>query len=117
MTTVQSEARTVVDNAVYRIQDLSLYDSKGNIVFTVSITTLRPGKQTSGHKHANESEVYEFIAGYGTMMLDESALKVKPGDYIFVEPTKYHKVINGSVSADLVFKCYFNGEIKRPHLK
>jgi mannose-6-phosphate isomerase-like protein (cupin superfamily) len=113
----KSEAKTVVDNQVYRILDLNLYDSKGRIVFTISTTALRPSQQTSGHEHANDSEVYEFVEGYGTMILDNVMINVKTGDYVFVENGKYHKVINLSKSSDLVFKCYFNGEIKRPHLK
>jgi mannose-6-phosphate isomerase-like protein (cupin superfamily) len=113
----KSEAKTVVDNHVYRIRDLNLYDRKGRIVFTISTTTLRPGQQTSGHEHANDSEVYEFVEGYGSMVLDNVTINVKTGDYVFVEEGKYHKVINLSKSSDLLFKCYFNGEIKRPHLK
>jgi mannose-6-phosphate isomerase-like protein (cupin superfamily) len=112
-----AEAKTVVDNEVYRIIDLNLYDSKGIIVFTISTTILRCGQQTFGHKHAGHSEVYEFVKGYGTMVLDNSTISVKSGDYVFVEESKYHKVINLSKSSDLIFKCYFNGEIKRPHLK
>jgi mannose-6-phosphate isomerase-like protein (cupin superfamily) len=111
-----SEAKTVVDNEIYAIRDLNLYDSKGRIVFTISTTVLRSGQQTFGHKHANP-EVYEFVEGYGTMILDNSTINVKSGDYVFVEESNYHKVINLSKSSDLVFKCYFNGEIKRPHLK
>jgi mannose-6-phosphate isomerase-like protein (cupin superfamily) len=112
----KSEAKTVVDNEVYRIRDLNLYDSRDRIVFTISTTVLRSGQQTFGHKHDN-SEVYEFVEGYGRMILDNSTINVKSGDYVFVEESKYHKVINLSTSNELVFKCYFNGEIKRPHLK
>lgn len=112
-----SEAKTVVNNQIYTIRDLNLYDSKGRIVFTISTTVLRSGQQTFGHKHANDPEVYEFVEGYGKMILDNSTINVKSGDYVFVEASKYHKVINLSKSSDLVFKCYFNGEIKRPHLK
>jgi mannose-6-phosphate isomerase-like protein (cupin superfamily) len=96
---------------------LNLYDSSGRIVFTISTTVLRSGQQTSGHEHANDSEVYEFVEGHGTMIVDNSTINIKSGDYVFVEKGKYHKVINLSKSCDLLFKCYFNGEIKRPHLK
>jgi mannose-6-phosphate isomerase-like protein (cupin superfamily) len=113
----KSEEKTVVDNEVYKILDLNLYDSKGRIAFTISTTILRPGQQTFGHKHSHYTEVYEFVEGYGAMILDDSTINVKSGDYIFVEESKYHKVINLSKSSNLVFKCYFNGEIKRPHLK
>jgi mannose-6-phosphate isomerase-like protein (cupin superfamily) len=113
----KSKEKTVVDNEIYLIRDLNLYDSKGRIAFTISTTALKPGQQTFGHKHANESEVYEFVEGYGTMILENSMINVKSGDYVFVEESKYHKVTNLSAVSDLVFKCYFNGEIKRPHLK
>jgi oxalate decarboxylase/phosphoglucose isomerase-like protein (cupin superfamily) len=113
----KSEAKTVVDNDIYTIRDLNLYDSKGRIVFTISTTVLRSGQETFGHKHANDPEVYEFVEGHGTLILDNSTINVKSGDYVYVEESKYHKVINLSKSSDLVFKCYFNGEIKRPHLK
>lgn len=117
MSIAKSKARTVVDNDVYRIVDLNLYDSKGCIAFTISTTVLRSGQQTFGHNHANDSEVYEFVEGHGTIILDNITINVKSGDYVFVEKGKYHKVINLSKANDLVFKCYFNGEIKRPHLK
>lgn len=113
----KTQAKTVVDNDIYKIVDLNLYDRKGRIAFTISATTLKAGQQTFGHKHAKGSEVYEFIEGHGQMILDGSTINVNPGDYIFVEESKYHKVINLSKSDNLVFKCYFNGEIKRPHLK
>jgi oxalate decarboxylase/phosphoglucose isomerase-like protein (cupin superfamily) len=113
----KSEEKTVVDNEVYIIRDLNLYDSKGRVVFTISTTILKASQQTFGHKHENDAEVYEFIEGYGEMILDKTTVNVSPGDYVYVEESKYHKVINLSKSTDLVFKCYFNGEIKRPHLK
>ena len=111
------EPKAVVDNKVYRILDLNLYDSNGKIVFTISTTILKADQQTSGHKHAHDSEVYEFVEGNGKMVLDNNTIDVKPGDYVFVEGGQYHKVINLSKLNNLVFKCYFNGEIKRPHLK
>ena len=113
---VKSDAKTVVDNEIYRILDLNLYDSKGRIAFTISTTVLKSGQQTFGHKH-HESEVYEFTKGIGKMILDKTTTNVKSGDYVFVENEIYHKVINLPQSSDLIFKCYFNGEIKRPHLK
>ena len=117
MSIAKSKAKTVIDNEIYRIVDLNLFDSKGSIVFTISTTFLRSGQQTFGHDHANYSEVYEFVEGYGTMIVDNMRINVKSGDYVFVEKGKYHKVINLSKVSDLIFKCYFNGEIKRPHLK
>ena len=117
MSIARSEPKAVVDNKVYRILDLNLYDSKGKIVFTISTTILKADQQTTGHVHAQDSEVYEFVEGSGKMVLDNITVDVKSGDYVYVEEGQYHKVINLSKSNNLVFKCYFNGEIKRPHLK
>jgi len=97
--------------------DLNLYNSEGKVAFTISTTSLKPGKSTSGHKHESDSEAYEFIDGSGEMILDSSTISVHSGDCVFVEKSKFHKVINLSTSSNLVFKCYFNGEIKRPHLQ
>jgi len=112
----KSKEKTVVDNGVYTIRDLNLFDSNGRIVFTISTTSLKPGQQTLGHKHA-DPEVYEFVDGYGMMILDNSTVNVKSGEFVYVEGSKHHKVMNLSAVNDLVFKCYFHGEIRRPHLK
>jgi mannose-6-phosphate isomerase-like protein (cupin superfamily) len=117
LSSARSEPITVVDNEIYRILDLNLYDSNGRIVFTISTTILKAGQETFGHKHSQDSEVYEFVEGHGVMVLDDITTHVKSGDYVYVEEGKFHKVINLSKSSNLVFKCYFSGEIKRPHLK
>jgi mannose-6-phosphate isomerase-like protein (cupin superfamily) len=111
------EAKLVVDNETYQIRDLNLYDTRGKIMFTVSVTVLKTGKQTKGHSHIDTSEVYEFTEGSGLMLIDATAMTVTAGDYIFVERGRFHKVINISQASDLVFRCYFTGEIRRPHLK
>jgi mannose-6-phosphate isomerase-like protein (cupin superfamily) len=111
------EAKTIVDNDTYQIRDLNLYDTRGKIMFTMSLTILKIGKQTKGHSHADNSEVYEFTEGSGLMLIDSTAVSVKAGDYIFVERGRFHKVINISQASDLIFRCYFAGEIRRPHLK
>jgi mannose-6-phosphate isomerase-like protein (cupin superfamily) len=111
------EAKIIVDNDTYRITDLYLYDTRGRIVYTISTTILRIGRQTRGHAHPNDSEVYEFLEGEGIMMIDYTAINVKAGQIIFVEKTRTHKVINTSQASELIFRCYFAGEIRRPHLK
>ena len=110
------EVQTVRNDDTYRIEDLNLYDSQGRIIFTVSVTTLHIGKQTRGHTHPHESEIYEFVEGTGFMMIGSQAIAVKPGDFIFVEAGNFHKVVNMSNASDLIFRCYFAGQIRRPHL-
>lgn len=110
------EAITAIDNATYRIQDLHIKDSRGRDVFTISTTVLHPSMQTSGHLHELDNEIYEFIEGKGVMLVGKLAIFVEAGDFVYVEKTQFHKVINSSNSVDLTFRCYFNGKIQRPHL-
>lgn len=110
------EATTVINNDRYMIQDLNITDSNGRVVFTLSVTVLHAGMQTRGHAHLHDSEIYEFVEGNGWMLIGTDGINVKAGDCLFVEPTQFHKVINTSSASDLVFRCYFAGQIRRPHL-
>lgn len=110
------EAQIVRNDDTYMIQDLNLYDRLGRIVFTISITILHVGKQTRGHTHPHDSEVYEFSEGTGWMLIGTEGINVKAGDCVLVEAGQFHKVINTSNASDLAFRCYFAGQIKRPHL-
>lgn len=110
------EALTVRNDETYMIQDLNITNSRGQIVFTLSVTILHPGMQTRGHSHPHESEIYEFTEGNGWMLIGAQGVNVKAGDCLLVEGGQFHKVINTSNASDLVFRCYFAGQIRRPHL-
>ena len=79
----------------------------------VSKTVLHPGKETTGHKHPGQEEVYQFTHGHGRMYLDEVYHHVGPGDVVLIEDGVFHKVYNDSTIEDLVFVCVFDG--KRSH--
>jgi oxalate decarboxylase/phosphoglucose isomerase-like protein (cupin superfamily) len=113
----KQEIRIIVDNKTYKIQDLNFYNGKGRVAFTISTTVLRARQQTRGHAHNDSSEVYEFLQGSGVMVVDKMKRNVTPGDFVFVDNSVFHKVINTSDSFDMVFRCYFNGESKRPQIK
>ena len=73
----------------------------------VSSTQLNPNKQTSGHNHKGQEEVYFFIEGTGTMWLDEKEMSVKKGDVVLIEDGVFHKVKAGNDG--LYFVCVFDG--------
>ena len=77
-----------------------------------SITKLNPNKSTSGHKHAGQEEVYNFVKGSGMMKIDEDIFPVSKGDVILIEDGQFHQVINNS-KENLYFVCVFDG--KRSH--
>tara|TARA_Y100001970_G_scaffold22173_1_gene25533 strand:+ start:5473 stop:5802 length:330 start_codon:yes stop_codon:yes gene_type:complete len=95
--------KVVKDDDRYIVKD---NDSLNNLV--VSSTDLKPGKSTSGHKHAGQEEVYNFVKGEGKMKVDEDIFSVKEGDVILIEDGKFHQVINDS-NKNLYFVCVFDG--------
>ena len=74
----------------------------------VSSTDLKPGKSTSGHSHAGQEEVYNFVKGKGQMKIDDEVFPVSEGDVILIEDGKFHQVINNS-KENLYFICVFDG--------
>ena len=89
----------------------------------VSSTDLNPGKQTTGHSHAGQEEVYIFVQGKGRMLLGsqkgddlsiEDDFPVKEGDVVLIEDGKFHRVVNDS-KEKLYFVCVFDGN--RTHQK
>ena len=83
----------------------------------VSSTNLSPEKQTTGHTHAGQEEVYIFVKGMGRMLLgtqenDNISINedfaVKQGDVVLIEDGKFHRVVNDSED-ELYFVCVFDG--------
>ena len=77
----------------------------------LSSTDLNPGKQTSGHRHAGQEEVYLFVSGTGKMIVDGdeyNEFAVKAGDVVLIPDGAFHKVINNS-DERLYFVCVFDG--------
>jgi len=83
----------------------------------VSSTNLNPGKQTTGHFHTGQEEVYIFVKGMGRMLLGtqdadnltiNEDFAVKQGDVVLIEDGKFHRVVNDSED-ELYFVCVFDG--------
>ena len=80
----------------------------------VSKTILHPKKETTGHVHKGQEEVYQFVHGHGRMTLTPGkTFFISSGDVVLIEDGVFHKVYNDSEVEDLVFVCIFNG--KRSH--
>ena len=79
----------------------------------VSKTILHPQKETTGHDHAGQEEVYQFVHGTGEMQVGQSKFDVSSGDVVLIPDGLFHKVWNTSCVEDLVFVCVFDG--KRSH--
>ena len=95
----QNETYTLLDNTKLK-----------NLV--VSKTILHPGKNTTGHNHVGQEEVYHFLSGDGYIIVGDEKYYVGPGDIVLIPNGHFHKVWNTGLE-DLVFVCVFDG--KRSH--
>jgi mannose-6-phosphate isomerase-like protein (cupin superfamily) len=95
-----NETYTVIDNTVLT-------------GLVVSKTILHPQKETTGHDHSGQEEVYQFVHGTGEMKVGQDRFSVSSGDVVLIPDGLFHKVWNTSCVEDLVFVCVFDG--KRSH--
>ena len=96
--------RVVKSNDVYTVIDNT--DLTGLVV---SKTVLHPQKETTGHSHEGQEEVYQFVYGTGTMEVGPDKFEVSSGDVVLIPDGLFHKVWNTSLVEDLVFVCVFDG--------
>ena len=78
----------VKDNETYLLKDNKTLN---NLV--LSSTLLNPFKQTTGHNHSGQEEVYFFVSGTGTMEVDNEKFNVKPGDVIEIKDASKDLII------------------------
>tara|TARA_R110002020_G_scaffold262099_2_gene476414 strand:+ start:96 stop:443 length:348 start_codon:yes stop_codon:yes gene_type:complete len=109
----KTDSKVVKSNETYDVIDNTNLDK-----LIVSKTILHPGKETGGHNHSGQEEVYIFTKGEGTMVVGTNTYNVKAGDTILIPDGDFHKVFNTSSYGiepygDLEFICVFDG--KRNH--
>ena len=83
----------------------------------VSKTILHVGKETGGHNHSGQEEVYIFMGNKyseGKMVVGSNTYIVKPGDTVLIPDGEFHKVWNTADEllgefGDLEFICVFDG--------
>ena len=104
----ENDSNVIKQNDTYTLIDNTELD---NLV--VSKTILHPQKNTTGHSHLGQEEVYHFISGEGYMKLGDETIMVREGSIVLIPDGWFHKVWNTSTIEDLVFVCIFDG--KRKH--
>ena len=97
----------VKDNETYLLKDNKTLN---NLV--VSSTLLNPFKQTTGHNHSGQEEVYIFVSGSGYMIIDDDSFTVGADDVVLIPDGSFHRVYNDTAEP-LYFVCVFDG--KRNH--
>ena len=104
----EKDSKILKQNETYTLLDNT---SLKNLV--ASKTILHPGKNTTGHNHPGQEEVYHFISGTGYIVVGDREISVEAGDIVLIPDAYFHKVWNTSEIEDLIFVCIFDG--KRNH--
>jgi len=99
-----TDSKVIKSNETYDVIDNTHLK---NLV--VSKTILHPKKNTSGHNHSGQEEVYVFIWGNGKMSVGDKTYIVAEGDVVLIPDGEHHKVWNQNELVDLEFVCVFNG--------
>ena len=114
----KTDSKVIHSNETYDVIDNTNLNK-----LIVSKTILHPGKETGGHNHSGQEEVYIFMGNKyseGKMVVGSNTYIVKPGDIILIPDGDFHKVFNigktdlgeGVTSTnmnDLEFICVFDG--------
>ncbi len=108
----KTDSTIIKSNETYDVIDNTNLDK-----LIVSKTVLHPGKETGGHNHSGQEEVYIFMRGSGKMVVGTKTYNVKAGDTILIPDGDFHKVWNLDEYdkdfeypvGDLEFICVFDG--------
>ena len=113
----KTDSKVVKSNETYDVIDNTNLDK-----LIVSKTVLHAGKETSGHNHSGQEEVYIFTKGRGKMIVGTETFIVTgenvniKSSVVLIPDGAFHKVWNTSpfvANDDLEFICVFDG--KRNH--
>ena len=103
-------AKFKVDGKVVKNDDRYVVQDNTTLKdLVLSSTDLNPKKETSGHNHSGQEEVYFFVSGKGEMQLDDEKFLVDSGDIVLVKNNVFHKVLNTSSKEKLYFICVLHG--------
>ena len=83
------DSKVIKSNEIYDVIDNT---NLKNLI--VSKTVLHPGKETGGHSHSDQEEVYIFNKGSGKMKVGEKTYNVGQGSIILIPKGDFHKVWN-----------------------
>ena len=108
----KTDSKVVHSNETYDVIDNTSLD---NLI--VSKTILHVGKNTSGHNHTGQEEVYIFMGNEyskGKMIVGENTYNVEKGSIVLIPDGAFHKVWNTADESlgehgDLEFICVFDG--------
>lgn len=107
------DAEDVYENKNYKVRDLYFVNKEGFVIWTHSVTNLKPGGQTRGHMHPAVQEKCHILSGEAFIYLDGVSWRVKAGTFIAIGKSVHHKVVNASESQECVFTSDYPEHLQR----
>ena len=81
-------------------------DSVGAAKTVFGITNFPPGSKHEIHRHPNAEEVEYLISGTGIAYVGDDAVRLSPGEAVFVPQNAYHGFENDSEAEAVMAWCY-----------
>ena len=77
----------------------------------LQMITIEPGAEVASHYHEKTTEIFYFLSGNGTFIVDGVIVETEPGAVLICEPFEKHPVKNNSELPwkYLAFKTYNEG--------
>lgn len=114
---MQSDAQIIYNNENYETRELEFADNTGRIVWSITLTKLKPGKQSRGHSINDLAEFFQIRTGTGWAIIKNQAYELKPNMLILNLPGDWIKIINTSSTDDLIYATYLCGFYRRPDVR
>ena len=92
----------VKNDETYKLEDNNYLSN-----LTYSSTHLNANKNTKGHSHEKEEEVYIFTSGEALMQIDDQFHRAKSDDVFLIKAGQFHRVLNKSKTHSCTFTCIF----------
>ncbi len=91
-----------------RVETLSVQDQAHSLHGILGIIPAADsGKKPAYHYHRNRESIIQILSGDGTEMMDGEAVRLAPGDVIFIPPNVKHTLLNNSATLDLKYMEFY----------
>ena len=89
------------------VENVEMYSDKS----LVQMIIIEPKTDVASHYHKKTTEIFYFLSGKVTFIVDEQSIVCEPGSVLVCEPNEKHAVKNGDdeVCKYLAFKTYQEG--------
>jgi quercetin dioxygenase-like cupin family protein len=90
--------------------DVLTQDAEGARLVNGHLSAIPPGKPNEKpqyHYHAHRESLIQILSGDVTEMVEGKAVRLKPGDVIYIAPGAKHAMLNNSTTEEVKYMEFF----------